>query len=380
MRLLQVSNIVSHHQIPLARSLVAALGPDSFRFAATHAPNPARQRLGWSCQAKDPWVLRAGERPEDQAAFQQWWQDADVVLCGPRRCDLFASRLARQKLLLYMSERWWKPPIGMWRLAHPRFLRMALQFRRLAASPRFHLLAIGGHAAADMRRCGLFAGRVWQWGYFTDVPQHLPDGAPRREIFNVLWAGRMLGWKRVDTLVRAFAELRSQCPAALLTLVGDGPCRGQLERLARRLGSLPATRFESSLPAAEVRQRMRNAHVYVLPSNGYEGWGAVINEAMSEGCAVVASRAAGAAATMLQDGRNGLLFTPGDWRTLAQQLRRLHDDEPLRRRLADTGRADVAALWSPRVAAERLLQFAAALLAGHSPPAFAAGPLMPLRP
>lgn len=123
---------------------------------------------------------------------------------------------------------------------------------------------------------------------------------------------------------------------------------------------------------------MRQSHVYVLASNGYEGWGVVITEAMMEGCAVVASRAAGVAATLLRDGENGLLFDPGDWQALASRLCRLRDDERLRLRLAISGQREIASTWSPQVGGERLVELSGALLSGRSVPRYADGPLMPL--
>jgi glycosyltransferase involved in cell wall biosynthesis len=185
----------------------------------------------------------------------------------------------------------------------------------------------------------------------------------------------MLSWKSVDTLIRAFALLRNQDSQAHLTLVGEGPCREELKHLVQKLQIEDSVDFHSSMPVSQVRDQMRNAHVYVLPSNGYEGWGAVLNEAMSEGCAVVASEAAGAAKTMIKDGENGLLFRPGDWRRLGELLCQLSDNEPLRLRLAEAGQKTITEYWSPQIASERLLAVSEALLAGQTPPAYSSGPM-----
>ena len=123
---------------------------------------------------------------------------------------------------------------------------------------------------------------------------------------------------------------------------------------------------------------MRAAHVYVLPSSGYEGWGAVLNGAMSEGCAVVASEAAGSAKTMILHGENGLLFRAGDWRQLGCLLCQLSADEALRLRLAEAGQKTIAECWSPQVAADRFLAVSEALLSNSSPPTYANGPMAPL--
>jgi hypothetical protein len=375
MHLLHVTNIVSHHQLPLARCLASRLGKSSFRFAATEPPIAERVTLGWDAEESETWLLRAGESESDRAEFERWWDEADVLITTYRNVARLADRVRCGKLTFYMSERWWKPPLGMARVLDPRYAWMAARFCRLAQSPCFHFLPMGGYAAGDMRRIAPFQGRLWNWGYFTAVPDPLPPCIERDGTLRILWAGRMLWWKRVDTLVRAFALLRQRAPDVRLTLIGDGPRRDKLEQLVRELAVGDHIDFHSSIPATQVRQQMRNAHVDVLPSNGQEGWGAVLNEAMSEGCAVVASEEAGGAKTMLRHGENGLLFTPGDYQQLGNLLAQLGANEPLRRRLAEEGQRTIVECWSPAVAAERFLAVSGALLSKRPVPSYPGGPM-----
>ena len=93
MRILQVTNIISHHQLPLARQLASKVGPENFRFAVTEPPHAEREKLGWNSQVNEPWILRAGEHEEDRKEFEKWWDDADVVLCGERRFNQMQDRL-----------------------------------------------------------------------------------------------------------------------------------------------------------------------------------------------------------------------------------------------------------------------------------------------
>jgi hypothetical protein len=378
MRLLHVTNLVCHLQLPLARCLASELGEGNFRFAATEPPMAERVKLGWDADESEQWLLRAGENEAHRAEFEQWWDEADVVIAGYRNVVRLADRVRRGKLTFYMSERWWKPPIGMARLLHPRFAWMTYRFCRLAQSPYFHFLPMGGYATTDMRRLTSFHGRTWDWGYFMALPDPLPPCCERDGRFRILWAGRMLAWKRVDTLIRAFALLLRQSPKALLTLIGIGPCREKLGQLAGKLGISGNVDFYPSMPVSQVRQQMRDAHVYVLPSNGYEGWGAVLNEAMSEGCAIVASEAAGGAKTMLRHGKNGLLFTSGDYRQLGDLLAQLSANEPLRRRLAEAGQRTIVESWSPEVAAERFLAVSDSMLTKKPLPVYTTGPMMPM--
>jgi len=287
-------------------------------------------------------------------------------------------RLDKGKLTFYMSERWWKPPVGVARLLNPRFAIMTAQFRKLASSPYFHYLSIGDYAAVDMKRVAQFPGRMWRWGYFTTLPNPLPLRNMEDDKFQVLWAGRMLGWKRVDTLIRAFSPLLRERPDAILTLVGDGPERKRLQQLAKEILTSGSYRFIAPLPVAEVLQLMRQHNVYVLPSNAYEGWGAVINEAMAEGCIVMASEAAGAAKSVIRHGENGLLFAPGDWKKLSELLCHVASNEMARIRLVQKGQRTMTESWSPILAAKRFLSVCKTLLMKQPPPVFSDGPMTSL--
>jgi hypothetical protein len=372
------TNIISPHQLPLARRLTDALQPGSFRYVAAAPADAARRHLGWT-NADAPWLLRPCECPEDATSAQAWLRTSDVLLCGLRDPHLFQERAAQGLITLYMAERWFKPPLGRGRLLHPRFLALALRMRRAAASPYLHHLAIGAQAARDLHAVVPFPGRTWLWGYFVEPTVELMPATGRRgRALRVLWAGRMLPWKRVDLLLHALAACRILGHNVILRLVGYGPAEQALRQLAKALRVADAVTFEPPVPIERIRLIMREADVYVLSSDGNEGWGAVINESMSEGCCTVASDAGGAAQTMIQDGINGLLFPSGDSRALALCLARLAQDESFRARLATAGRCSLLDSWTPAAAAERLLRFCDALRMGRPPPAFSAGPLQRL--
>lgn len=378
MRLLQLTNLVCHLQLPIARCFASLLGEENFRFVATDPPMEERKKLGWSDEESDSWILRAGEVESQREEFERWWDEADVVIAASRNVKRLADRLRRGKLTFYMSERWWKPPIGIARMLHPRFAWMAYRFVRLSQNSSFHCLPMGGYAGSDMRRIASFPGRMWNWGYFTAVPEQLPPCRERQGTFRVLWAGRMLDWKRVDTLVRGFALLLQKQPDSRLTLIGVGPRREYLSALVKKIGLGDHVDLHPSMPAPQIRQWMRDSDVYVLPSSGYEGWGVVLNEAMAEGCAVVASEGTGSAKAMLQQGQNGFMFSPGDYHRLSELLIQLSRDEPLRRRLAAEGQRTIAQCWSPAAGAERFLAVSEALLANQSAPSYDSGPMMRL--
>jgi glycosyltransferase involved in cell wall biosynthesis len=227
-----------------------------------------------------------------------------------------------------------------------------------------------------MRRIAKFQNRMWLWGYFTELPTSFSTCERVGDKLKILWAGRMIPCKRLDTLIRAFSQLQQKCSSVTLTLIGDGSERVRLEKLASKLLKAGSYHFLPPVSAPRVLELMHQHHVYVLPSDRYEGWGAVINEAMSVGCAVIASEGAGAAKTMIKHQQNGLLFQPGDWRTLSEHLYLLASDETIRQQLINEGWYTITNQWSPAIAAERFLTVSEALISKRSVPKFDNGPMV----
>lgn len=356
------------------------IGPADFRYVATDGLRVGlraeRRRMGWNDAVEESWILRAGEHRGDREKFEKWWLQADVVLTGQRDVGMLSERLQTAGLTFHMSERFWKPPLGRARLLHPRFLIMAIQYRRLARTEAFNFLAIGPHSERDLKQLARCGGGVWSWGYFPPGSLHPEARIHRRDGLHVMWAGRMLPWKRVRTLIRAFGELRRDVPNAFLTLIGNGPERAGLESLVAELKLGSCVSFRGSMKAELVREEMRDADVFVLSSSGQEGWGAVVNEAMGEGCVVVATAEAGSAGALIDDGVNGYLYRGEDVTTLSGILKALANDPVKRQAIALRGKSYVDGEWSPRTAADRFLAVADAKLRAVEPPAYKSGPMV----
>ena len=275
-----------------------------------------------------------------------------------------------------MSERWWKPKIGKSRLLHPKFLRMAILFRKISQSHAFHYLPVGPYAAKDITTITNIKSRMWRWGYFTELPTITQNYEKHQShTLKILWVGRMLDWKRVDTIINALSNLAHNHISFKLTLIGDGPERVRLKEMASTLLDNDSYDFLEPVPASQVPQIMAEHDVYILPSSAYEGWGAVINEAMSCGCVVVASSGAGAAAAMIEDGVNGFMFKPGDWQGLADLLTKIANNPELRQNISNMGQQTIEKTWSPRIVAERFCNVVEALLSNSDVPFYSTGPM-----
>jgi glycosyltransferase involved in cell wall biosynthesis len=200
------------------------------------------------------------------------------------------------------------------------------------------VVAYGPHVADFARRHG--ARRV------TIAPQAVDNSfwsAPAREPhrpapFTCLFAGRAVREKGVPELLAAWRATALDPAAAALVLAGDG----------HDAGAAPGVHVAGMLGRESLRNFYAGADVVAIPSipsrRFVEPWGLVANEAMSQRCAVIATDAVGAAAGgLVRHERTGLVVPAGDPAALAAAIRRLHDDPPLRERLADGGARAVAA-------------------------------------
>jgi len=161
--------------------------------------------------------------------------------------------------------------------------------------------------------------------------------------------------KGVDTLLQALAENRSH--RWHLTVVGDGPDRERLERLASELRLAARIRWAGALPPDDVRALWPELDVLVMPARALPTWAEpaahVVAEAMAYEVAVVGT-SAGATPEVIGDA--GVVVPPDDPLALSGALRRLASPDQ-RRPLAQAGRARAMQHFSDDAVAERTLTF-----------------------
>jgi colanic acid/amylovoran biosynthesis glycosyltransferase len=177
--------------------------------------------------------------------------------------------------------------------------------------------------------------------------REFPYRAEGRSATRILAVGRLSKEKGYDDLLRAVAQLLSQGVDAELELVGEGPERDALTRLADELRIRDKVTFRGWLQIDAVRRAMQEATVLAQPST-IEGLPTVVEEAMALGIPVVGSHVGGIP-ELLDYGRCGILVTPRDVRGLADALQELLINPALRLAYAERARAraeEMLDMWS----------------------------------
>jgi len=142
-----------------------------------------------------------------------------------------------------------------------------------------------------------------------------PDPGPREAPGDhALYVGRLAAEKGLGTLLTAWEGLPAEIP---LRVAGDGPLRTRLEARAAGLGT--RVRFLGQLPREALLRALRGARLLIFPSEAYETFGLAIAEAFACGVPVLAA-GHGSAAELVEEGRTGLHFRPGDARDLAARI------------------------------------------------------------
>jgi len=191
-----------------------------------------------------------------------------------------------------------------------------------------------------------------------------------RDIVTVLHVGRLSYEKNVDLLLRAFARVAGDYPAARLTIVGDGPDRAALARLAGELGLNERVCFTGFVPHEQLPALYQAADLFATGST-IETQGLVVLEAAACGLPVVAVDAL-ALPEAVYHGVNGFLAPAGDEAALAQHLARLVADTDLRHRMGAASCRLAERHSLERIAAqyERLYEQVAAAPPPSFPPAW----------
>ena len=174
-------------------------------------------------------------------------------------------------------------------------------------------IALTSFQKERMVHAGLPAERVHvKPNFFPGNPPVVP-WQERRDA--VVFAGRLSPEKGVECLVRAWRQWGREAPE--LRILGDGPLAGRLRRMA---GDGAPVRFLGQLGAEEAQAEIGRARLLVLPSECFEGFPMVIREAFALGTPVAVSDI-GPLPSIVEEGKNGVVFRPGDAGSLLAAVR-----------------------------------------------------------
>lgn len=365
MKIAFFSNFLNHHQLPLCKEFANKENVE-FVFVATEPTSQERLDMGYADMNKEyNFVLRTYESEENQRNAEGLARNCDVMIFGSAPLLYLHLRMDENKLTFYFTERVLRK--GYWRRFIPTtYKKIYNAYLRYKEKP-LYILGASAYTSYDLKLCGFNEKKCFKWGYFPEIRagevNSLVELKRGKEVVEILYAGRLLNLKKVlDTVKALNLLLKRNVNNFHFTIIGDGEQKSAIEKYIQKNSLQKYISILPFIPAEEVRCYMDKADVYVFGSNFYEGWGAVVNEAMDSACAVVVSHAVGSAPYLINDGNNGLIYKCGNIKQLANKLNKLITNRAYRENLAINGHNTIKEVWAPTVATERFLQLADALL------------------
>ena len=367
MTLTIVSNYINHHQIPLAKELYRKLGND-FSFIQTEPMEEDRVRMGWGSELSElPYLKLYYEEPK---ACAKLMLESDIVIFGGVEDESYIKpRLQAGKIVIRSSERLYRE--GQWKAISPRGLKKKHEDHTQYREKPVYLLCHGAYVASDFEIVKAYPEKKFQWGYFPEVKEYNLESLffRKRHVdekenpqVRILWAGRFLKLKHPEYAIKIASYLKKKGISFQLDMVGGGELEDKLHRMVEKYGLQDQVVFYGFQPPKNVRRFMEEADIFLFTSDYLEGWGAVLNESMNSGCAVVAGHGIGAVPFLIKHEYNGLVYKTGRYKEFQELVTRLVQDEKLRKELAIHAYETMIKAWNPAEAANRLHDFCEGLM------------------
>ncbi|NNF77788.1 MAG: glycosyltransferase family 4 protein [Rhizobiales bacterium] len=314
-------SMISPHQAGLAQALADRPGLE-VTYVATEAVRRSRAAMGWVEPSLGSAQLKLAETGTEIAELAQSFGPDAIHLCQGFRGNgtishalpALARKGARMGVMMEAVDQRGKTG---W-LKKPLYRR---QVKHFGGAVSF-CLAISDEAGRFIAECGFRADRIYPFSYFLNPA---PETAQRRKTARqIVYVGRLIALKRVDLLIEAFGALN--LPDTTLSIIGSGPLRGELQALAHTQPNADAIEWLGTVSNEAAQQVIANSDCLVLPSE-YDGWGAVVTEALLAGTPAICSSACGAKAAVPHSGAGGV-FASGDKVSLERLIRLQLSDGP----------------------------------------------------
>ena len=366
MKIVFVSNFMNHHQLPFSMAL--AQNPEiEYNFIATEPIHEERLKMGYhNMNKKYDFVVCSYENSENYNKAKELCNIADVVIYGTGPIDFIKKRLKKGRLTFKFSERIDK--------IKPFFLKLFLRNIKLYFSngiyKNFYLLCASAFASLDYAKTHSFIGKSYKWGYFPEVKKYsdINTVVNNKEKNSLLWVGRFIDWKHPEYAIEVAKRLKEAGCQFSLNMIGTGYMENELKKLIAKYDLQDFVRLLGSMSPEKVREHMENSEIFLFTSDRQEGWGAVLNESMNSGCAVVASGAIGSVPFLIKDGENGLIYRDGDLDDLYNKVKYLLYNPEKAKQFGKEAYNALCNEWNAENAADKFIVLAKEILNGNKNP------------
>lgn len=366
MKIAFFSNFFNHHQLGVSDELWR-ITKGNFYFIET-MPMPETMINNGYPQLSRVYIVRAYHSQEEKNFALSLALNADVAIFGGNKeLELYRyNRLKQNKLSFEHSERWLKK--GYINLFSPRLIYSQIMYHIFYRNKsNYYALCSGAYAHNDYYLLGNFRGKCFKWGYFTEVDEiDISKVIEERnnQTVKIMWCSRFIGWKHPELPIQLAQRLKKKGFSFHIDMYGSGAKLSIAKNMATKLNVNDVVSFKGNLPNQLILSEIKKHHLFLFTSDQNEGWGAVANEAQSNGCLLIGSDEIGAVPFLVENDFSGLIFKSRDIDSLVQKVEYAISNIDRTNEMIHNAYFSVKQIWSPQKAAENFVLLADALLKG----------------
>lgn len=360
MKIIFLSNYYNHHQAFLSNEINKQCG--YYLFIETGKMSEERKKLGYHLSSIPDYVKKVSEY--DNHNLINLINNADVVITGSAPEYLIEERKKQGKLIFRYSERILKKSEP---IKYPiRYYRF---HKNNPKGSNIYMLCASAYTSSDYAKFGLFKNKCYKWGYFPECKNYDVDELISNKTQNsILWCARLIDLKHPEMAIAVAKRLKKDGYDFTMNIIGDGELKSYINNEIIIENLKDNVHLLGSMTPENVRKYMEKSEIFLFTSDRHEGWGAVMNESMNSGCAVVASDVVGATPFLLKDNKNGCVFSCMNENELYNKVCMLLNDDDFRKKISKQAYYTISNEWNAKVAAERLIKLSNAILNGEQSP------------
>ena len=355
MKVVFFSNFLNHHQLPFCLEMIQRDNIE-FTFVATEPVPEERIKFGYeNMNKKYKFVLTTYDSKQNYEKALQLGLEADLVIIGSASDEFIKKRIDLDKITFRYNERILRK--GRWRVINPRLFLYVYRNHVKYKNKNLFMLCASAYTAGDYKIFGAYKNKCYRWGYFPETKKYdiknLIEKKEKNDRIKIVWVARFLPLKHPELLISLGKYLKKKKYEFVIEMIGTGIMEEKIKRMIIKNNLEYYIKLIGAVPSKDVRKYMEEANIFLFTSDKREGWGAVLNESMNSGCAVLANKEIGSVPYLIQEYKNGLIYS--NKKQFFKKVELLINDKKLRKKLSEEAYYTIINKWNAKNAIDNLI-------------------------
>ena len=176
----------------------------------------------------------------------------------------------------------------------------------------------------------------------------------KNEKMQIIWVARFINWKHPEVVLKLAKNFKKQNYNFNIQMLGTGKLEEKIRNRVKKQNLEDVIEVVGQVPSDNVKEYMEKANIFIGTSDSREGWGAVINESMNAGCAIVANKKMGSVPFLIGDNNRGYMYN--GYKDLENKVKELINNKALRQKFSKNAYKYITTKWTGEIAAENILE------------------------